>query len=282
MKIRVGFELAYEFVAPTPMVLMLNVHPSRGSDLIKPDQLRMTPALAMSRYVDAFGNICTRLLAPKGELQISADGVVADTGLPDTVDPAAQQHEVAALPHDTLVFLLGSRYCETDQLMIEAWSLFGKTAPGWPRVQAICDFVQSHVRFGYEHARATRTAVDVARERRGVCRDFAHLAITFCRCMNIPARYCTGYLGDIGVVPDADPMDFSAWFEVYLGQRWYTFDARHNTPRIGRVLMARGRDAADVAISTTFGPNMLKRFIVHTDEIAEEAIPFEQRERQAA
>jgi len=221
-------------------------------------------------------------LAPKGELQISADSLVADTGLPDAVDPAARQHEVAELPHDTLVFLLGSRYCETDQLMNEAWSLFGKTAPGWPRVQAICDFVQSHVRFGYEHARATRTAVDVARERRGVCRDFAHLAITFCRCMNIPARYCTGYLGDIGVVPDADPMDFSAWFEVYLGQRWYTFDARHNTPRIGRVLMARGRDAADVAISTTFGPNMLKRFIVHTDEIAEEAIPFEQRERQAA
>ena len=282
MKIRVGFDFAYEFVAPTPMVLMLNVHPSRASDLIKPDHLRIAPTLPMTRYVDAFGNICTRLLAPKGELQISADSLVADTGLPDAVDPAARQHEVAELPHDTLVFLLGSRYCETDQLMNDAWSLFGKTAPGWARVQAICDFVQSHVRFGYEHARATRTAVDVARERRGVCRDFAHLAITFCRCMNIPARYCTGYLGDIGVVPDADPMDFSAWFEVYLGQRWYTFDARHNTPRIGRVLMARGRDAADVAISTTFGPNMLKRFIVHTDEIAEEAIPFEQRERQAA
>jgi transglutaminase-like putative cysteine protease len=208
--------------------------------------------------------------------------VVADTGLPDALDPAARQHEVTALPHHTLMFLLGSRYCETDQLMNEAWSLFGKTAPGWPRVQAICDFVQSHVRFGYEHARATRTAVDVARERRGVCRDFAHLAITFCRCMNIPARYCTGYLGDIGVVPDADPMDFSAWFEVYLGQRWYTFDARHNTPRIGRVLMARGRDAADVAISTTFGPNTLKRFIVHTDEIIEEPLTFEQRARQAA
>jgi transglutaminase-like putative cysteine protease len=282
MKIRVGFELAYEFVAPTPMVLMLNVHPSRASDLIKPDQLRITPTLATTRYVDAFGNICTRGLALKGELQISADGVVADTGLPDAVDAAARQHEVAELPHDTLVFLLGSRYCETDQLMNEAWSLFGKTAPGWPRVQAICDFVQSHVRFGYEHARATRTAVDVARERRGVCRDFAHLAITFCRCMNIPARYCTGYLGDIGVVPDLDPMDFSAWFEVYLGRRWYTFDARHNTPRIGRVLMARGRDAADVAISTTFGPNTLKRFIVHTDEIIEQPVAFKLGDRQAA
>jgi transglutaminase-like putative cysteine protease len=282
MKIRVGFDFAYEFVAPTPMVLMLNVHPSRANDLINPDHLRIAPILPMTRYVDAFGNICTRLLAPKGELQVSADGIVADTGLPDAVDPAARQHEVTELPHDTLVYLLGSRYCETDQLMNEAWSLFGKTAPGWARVQAICDFVQSHVRFGYEHARATRTAVDVARERRGVCRDFAHLAITLCRCMNIPARYCTGYLGDIGAPPDPDPMDFSAWFEVYLGQRWYTFDARHNTPRIGRVLMARGRDAADVAISTTFGPNTLKRFIVHTDEVVEETVPFELRDRQAA
>jgi transglutaminase-like putative cysteine protease len=282
MKIRVGFDFAYEFVAPTPMVLMLNVHPSRASDLIKPDHLRIAPTLPMTRYVDAFGNICTRLLAPKGELQISADSLVADTGLPDAVDPAARQHEVAELPHDTLVFLLGSRYCETDQLMNDAWSLFGKTAPGWARVQAICDFVQSHVRFGYEHARSTRTAIEAARERRGVCRDFAHLAITFCRCMNIPARYCTGYLGDIGAPPDPDPMDFSAWFEVYLGQRWYTFDARHNTPRIGRVLMARGRDAADVAISTTFGPNTLKRFIVHTDEVIEETVPFELRDRVAA
>jgi transglutaminase-like putative cysteine protease len=282
MKIRVGFELAYEFVAPTPMVLMLNVHPSRASDLIKPDHLRIAPTLPMTRYVDAFGNICTRLLTPKGELQISVDGVVADTGLPDAVDPTSRQHEVAELPHDTLVFLLGSRYCETDQLMNEAWSLFGKAAPGWARVQTICDFVQSHIRFGYEHARATRTAIEVARERRGVCRDFAHLAITLCRCMNIPARYCTGYLGDIGAPPDPDPMDFSAWFEVYLGQRWYTFDARHNTPRIGRVLMARGRDAADVAISTTFGLNTLKRFIVHTDEVIEEPATFELRDRQAA
>jgi transglutaminase-like putative cysteine protease len=270
MKIRVGFELAYEFVAPTPMVLMLNVHPSRTIDLIKPDQFRLTPTIPMTRYIDAFGNICTRLLAPKGELKITSDAVLADLGLPDTVEPAAPQHEIAELPHDTLVFLLGSRYCETERLMNEAWSLFGKTPTGWPRVQAICDFVQSHVRFGYQHARSTRTAAEVALERCGVCRDFAHLAIMFCRCMNIPARYCTGYLGDIGVLPDADPMDFSAWFEVYLGGRWYTFDARHNTPRIGRILVARGRDAADVAISTTFGPNTLKRFIVHTDEIIDE------------
>jgi transglutaminase-like putative cysteine protease len=269
MRIRVGFDFLYEFVAPTPMVLMLNVHPSRTVDLIKPDQLRVSPTQPLTRYYDGFGNVCTRLLAPKGELHLFADAVVADSGLHDVVEPSARQHEVAELPHDALVFLLGSRYCETDRLMNEAWARFGKTSLGWPRVQAICDFVHSHVRFGYQHARATKTAAEVSIERRGVCRDFAHLAIALCRCMNIPARYCTGYLGDIGVPPEPDPMDFSAWFEVYLGGRWYTFDARHNTPRIGRIVMARGRDAADVAISTTFGPNTLKRFVVHTDEVAE-------------
>jgi transglutaminase-like putative cysteine protease len=269
MRIRVGFDFLYEFVAPTPMVLMLNVHPSRIVDLIKPDQLRVSPTLPLTRYHDGFGNICSRLLAPKGELHLSADALVADSGLHDVVEPSARQHEVAELPHDALVFLLGSRYCETDRLMNEAWARFGKTPLGWPRVQAICDFVHSHVRFGYQHARATKTAAEVSVERRGVCRDFAHLAIALCRCMNIPARYCTGYLGDIGVPPEPDPMDFSAWFEVYLGGRWYTFDARHNTPRIGRIVMARGRDAADVAISTTFGPNTLKRFVVHTEEVAE-------------
>ena len=283
MKIRVGFEFVYEFLAPTPMVLMLNVHPSRASDLIEPDQLHVTPTLPMTRYTDAFGNICMRLLAPKGDLQLSTDAIVANSGLADAVDPGARQHEVAELPHETLVFLLGSRYCETERLMNQAWSLFGKTPKGWPRVQAICDFVHTHVHFGYQHARATRTAAEVALERRGVCRDFAHLAVTFCRCMNIPARYCTGYLGDIGVPPDPSPMDFSAWFEVYLGDRWYTFDARHNTPRIGRVLMARGRDAADVAISTTFGPNTLKRFIVHSHKIVEELVHLDElMDRQAA
>jgi transglutaminase-like putative cysteine protease len=275
MKIRVGFDFVYEFVAPTPMVLMLNVHPSRVKDLIRMDQLRVSPTLPLTRYQDTFGNICTRLLAPKGELRLSTDALVADTGLPDVVEPFARQHEVAELPHDALMFLLGSRYCETDRLMNEAWSRFGKTPLGWPRVQAICDFVHSHVRFGYQHARATKTAAEVSIERRGVCRDFAHLAITLCRCMNIPARYCTGYLGDIGVPPEPDPMDFSAWFEVYLGGRWHTFDARHNTPRIGRIVMARGRDAADVAISTTFGPNTLKRFVVHTDEVVEEPAQLE-------
>ena len=266
MKIRIGFEITYDFVARTPMMLMLNVHPSRAADIIKPDQLRVSPAVPLTRYLDAFGNVCTRLVAPPGQLDIRTDALVADSGLPDVVEPAARQHEVAELPHDALVFLLASRYCETERLMEAAWSRFGNTPLGWARVQAICDFVHSHVRFGYQHARATKTATDVIIERRGVCRDFAHLAITLCRCMNIPARYCTGYLGDIGVPPEPDPMDFSAWFEVYLGGRWYAFDARHNIPRIGRIVMARGRDAADVAFSTTFGPNVLRRFVVHTDE----------------
>ena len=277
MQIRVGFEMLYEFVGRTPMVLMLNVHPSRALDVIKPDHLRITPSLPVTRYTDMFGNVCTRLVAPPGQVEISTDALVWDSGLPEPVEPNARQHEVAELPHDALVFLLASRYCETDRLMQEAWARFGKTPLGWPRVQAICDFVHSHVRFGYQHARATRTAAEVAVERRGVCRDFAHLAITLCRCMNIPARYCTGYLGDIGVPPEPEPMDFSAWFEVYLAGRWYSFDARHNTPRIGRIVMARGRDAADVAISTTFGPNLLKRFVVHTDEVEPAAVELLER-----
>jgi transglutaminase-like putative cysteine protease len=277
MQIRVGFEMLYEFVGRTPTVLMLNVHPSRAADIIKPDYLRITPAVPVTRYTDAFGNLCTRLVAPPGQIEISTDALIADSGLPEPVEPAARQHEVAELPHDTLVFLLASRYCETDRLMQDAWARFGKTPLGWPRVQAICDFVHSHVRFGYEHARVTKTAADVAVERRGVCRDFAHLAITLCRCMNIPARYCTGYLGDIGVPPEPEPMDFSAWFEVYLGGRWYSFDARHNSPRIGRIVMARGRDAADVAFSTTFGPNVLRRFAVHTDEVVEPQLDLLER-----
>jgi transglutaminase-like putative cysteine protease len=277
MQIRVGFEMVYEFVARTPMVLMLNVHPSRAADIIEPDELRTTPTLPLTRYLDQFGNVCTRLVAPAGELTISTDALIADSGLPDAVELGARQHEIAELPHDTLAFLLGSRYCETERLMEEAWSRFGNTLAGWPRVQAICDFVHSQVHFGYQHARATRTAADVMVERRGVCRDFAHLAITLCRCMNIPARYCTGYLGDIGVPPEPEPMDFSAWFEVYLGGRWHTFDARHNVPRIGWIVMARGRDAADVAFSTTFGPNVLKRFIVRTDEAEPSGIELVER-----
>jgi len=273
MKIRVGYDMTFDCAEATPMVLMLNVHPSRAADLLMPDWMRVSPARSITPYVDSFGNKCVRLLAPKGEINISADTVAIDSGRADAVDLAAEEHAISELPHETLIFLLGSRYCETDRMMQKAWELFGKTPRGWRRVQAVCDFVHHHLEFGYKHAGAMRGAAEAYDVRRGVCRDFAHLAVTLCRCMNIPARYCTGYLGDIGVPQEPDPMDFSAWFEAFVGGRWYTFDARHNTPRIGRVLIARGRDAADVAISTTFGPNVLKKFVVHTDEISDAIVP---------
>ena len=215
-----------------------------------------------------FGNVCTRVMAPPGVVEFKADFEIYDSGKPDEVVPNARQHPIEELPDDALVFLLGSRYCDTQSLSDFAWRTFGASKPGWARVQAICDFVHNHIKFGYPYARDDRTASDAHRERVGVCRDFAHLAITLCRCMNIPARYCTGYLGDIGVPPDTAPMDFSAWFEVFLDGRWLTFDARHNRPRIGRILIAYGRDAADVAISTSFGSSKLTRFKVVTEELA--------------
>jgi transglutaminase-like putative cysteine protease len=219
------------------------------------------------QYRDGFGNWCTRLKAPAGRFRIWADTIVNDSGQPEEAAPLAQQIAPEDLPEETLVFLLGSRYCETDQLSDVAWRLFEHTPMGWGRVQAICDFVHRHVTFGYEYASPTKTALDTYKEGRGVCRDYAHLAIALCRCMNIPARYCTGYLGDIGVPPVAAPMDFAGSFEAYLGHRWYTFDPRNNARRIGRVLIARGRDAADVAINTTFGPNTLETFFVRTEEV---------------
>jgi transglutaminase-like putative cysteine protease len=269
MKIRIGYEVIYECPQPTPMILTLSVHYSRVSDVIIPDHLIAEPSVPLTAYRDSFGNWCSRIVAPKGQVRLSADGLVKDTGQPDPVFPQARQTPVQELPDETLLFLLGSRYCETDVLSHTAWNLFGKSSTGWERVQAICDFVHQHITFGYEHARFTKTAWEAFQERTGVCRDYTHLAIAFCRCMNIPARYCTGYLGDIGVPPPYGPMDFAAWFEVYLDGNWYTFDARNTTPRIGRVLIARGRDAADVAISSTFGPNTLKSFKVRTDEVSE-------------
>ncbi len=267
MQIRIGYELLYAFPQPTPMVLALNIHFSRVSDLVIPDNIITTPAVPISGYRDMFGNWCSRIVAPPGDMRISTDALINDSGLPDPVAPDAVQHAVENLPTETLIYLLGSRYCETDRLSETAWALFGKTRPGWPRVQAICDFVHDHLSFGYEHASATRTALETYKERRGVCRDYTHLAITLCRCLNIPARYCTGYLGDIGVPAAPEPMDFSTWFEAYLGGRWLVFDPRHRRPRIGRVLIAQGRDAADVPISNTFGPNKLKSFKVWTDEV---------------
>ena len=269
MKIRIGYELIYECPQPTPMILTLNVHYTRVSDIIVPDHLIADPPVPLSAYRDSFGNWCSRIVAPAGLLRLSTDALVRDSGQPDVIVPHARQTPVEELPDETLLFLLGSRYCETDRLSETAWQLFGRSPTGWARVQAICDFVHGHISFGYEHARASKSALEVFHERTGVCRDFAHLAVALCRCMNIPARYCTGYLSDIGEPPPYGAMDFAGWFEAFLDGRWYTFDARNNTPRIGRVLIARGRDAADCAISSTFGPNTLKSFKVRTEEVIE-------------
>lgn len=268
LEIAVGFEMEFSCVHDTPMILMLNIHYSRASDLVRPDQLVTWPAVQSQAYRDIFGNWCSRIVAPAGKMLLSAAAQVRDTGHADMQALWAEQVPVENLPEEALVFLLGSRYCETDQLAEIAWSHFGNGPTGWARVQAICDFVHQHIEFGYHHARRTRTAWDAYTERQGVCRDYAHLAIAFCRCMNIPARYCTGYLGDIRIPQVPGPMDFAGWFEAYLGDRWYTFDARNNTPRIGRVLMARGRDACDVALANTFGPVTLDRFVVRAEEVA--------------
>ncbi len=268
MKLRIGYELRYHFPQPTPVVVLLNVHYSRVSDLERPDNVIVSPSAPISGYRDGFGNWCTRFLAPAGDLTITTDALIRDSGAPDPQALDAQQCPVEDLPEEALVFLLPSRFCESDRMLDLAWSLFGHIAPGWGRVQAICDFAHNHIRFDYNAARATRTACEGYEEQVGVCRDFAHLALAFCRALNIPARYCTGYLGDVGTPPPYPPGDFAAWIEVWLGGRWHTFDPRNNTPRIGRVLMARGRDAADVAIAMTFGPNQLTGFRVWTDEVA--------------
>jgi transglutaminase-like putative cysteine protease len=272
VQLRIGYEFIYSFPQPTPIILLVNVHESRAHDIIVPECLTAEPSVPVTGYRDAFGNQCKRVLAPAGRLRLAADGVIRDDGLPDEVVPDAWQDPVQDLPEDTLVFLLASRYCETELLSQTAWQLFGGTTPGYPRVQAICDYVHNHIAFDYQNARPTRTAAEAYEERTGVCRDYAHLAIAFCRCMNIPARYCTGYLGDVGMPPPYPPGDFAAWFEAWIGGRWHIFDPRNNVPRQSRILMARGRDACDVAIATTFGPNMLESFRVWTDEIPEGTI----------
>jgi transglutaminase-like putative cysteine protease len=272
MFIRIGYELVYQLPQATPMILTLNVHYSRSADLIQPDHVATLPAVPLSMYRDGTGNWCTRLVAPPGSFHIRSDAIIADSGVAEPAFPHAPEHPVPELPDDTLVYLLASRYCETEHLTPIAWNLFGNTAPGWPRVQAICDYVHRHIAFDYQAARPTKTAWEVYLEGRGVCRDYAHLAISLCRCLNIPARYCTGYLGDIGVPPMDAPMDFAGWFEAYLGGEWHTFDPRNNQRRIGRVLIARGRDAVDVAITMTFGPNQLTGFKVWT--FAQETAAF--------
>ena len=265
--LRIGYELAYSCPQPTPMILCLHVHSSTVSRLRRPDHVITMPSIPVAGYRDGFGNWCSRIVAPQGDILISTDTIIEVSDEPEAMAPTARQTPVEELPDDTLVFLLGSRYCDTDKLSNIAWQLFDKGPTGWARVQAICDFVHSHIRFGYEYSSATRTAAEAFNDQVGVCRDYAHLAISFCRAMNIPARYCAGYLSDVGTPPPYGTMDFAAWFEAYLDGAWHVFDPRNNARRIGRVLMARGRDASDVAISTAFGPNILQRFLVRADEV---------------
>jgi transglutaminase-like putative cysteine protease len=267
MLIRLGYDIEFNIPQPVAIVALLGVHPSRLSDLREPDEPHIEPTVKAERFLDRFGNRCTRFLAPAGNLRLWNSTLIRDPGERDAVNFQARQHPVHELPVDLLPYLMNSRYCEVDRLSNVASNLFGYTAHGWERVQAIVNWVHNNVQFGYQYARPTRTALDVYTERVGVCRDFQHLAIALCRCLHIPARYVTGYLGDIGVPASASPMDFSAWFEVYLEGRWWTFDARHNQPRIGRVLMATGLDAADVAITTSFGMAGLAKFSVTTYEV---------------
>ncbi len=275
MLIRLGYEIEFNIPQPVAVVTLLNVHPSRERDLREPDEVHFEPAVSMERFIDRFGNRCTRFCAPQGNIRLWSSTLVEDSGQREPINWLAQQQPVGELPIDILPFLVNSRYCEVDRLSSIATSLFGNTAPGWTRVQAIVNWVNWNVQFGYQHARATRTALEVFNERVGVCRDFQHLAIALCRCMHVPARYATGYLGDIGVPAALSPMDFSAWFEVYLDGKWWTFDARHNEPRIGRILMATGLDASDVAMTTAYGIAELTKFVVLTSEVSD-SLPFHQ------
>jgi transglutaminase-like putative cysteine protease len=267
MRIRIGYDIVTRQSAPTPMVLLLHVRPEVAPALVQPDDLRLTPEIPVHYFTDGFGNKSTRLVAPPGSLRLTADTVIEVSGQPDPADPNAIQHPIEELPDECLPFLLASRYCEVDKLSGFAWEKFGDTAPGWGRVQAVCDFVHNHVTFGYQYARSTKTAGDVLEEGQGVCRDYQHLAVTLCRALGVPARYTSGYLGSIRVPDDGSPMDFSAWFQAYLGGRWWDFDARYNTPRIGRTLMSAGRDAADTALLTTFGRHELEKFEVFCEEV---------------
>lgn len=273
MLIKYGFDIAITVQQPTPLITLLDVTDERRADIVRETNLSTLPSVAAATYRDPFGNFCRRMVAPKGTFRLTREGTIRDSGKTDLVDPSLAEVPVQELPTDVLVYLLGSRYCETDRLSDMAWKRFGRLKPGWERVEAIADFVHERLKFGYQFARATRTAAEAYQERIGVCRDYAHLTIALCRCLNIPARYVNGYLGDIGVPVDPAPMDFSAWCEVYLGGRWCTFDARHNKPRIGRIVIARGRDATDVPLIHTFGQHTLAHFKVWTDEIEAKGKP---------
>jgi transglutaminase-like putative cysteine protease len=266
MLIRYGYEITIQCAQPTALVCLLSINEERAADIRAPETIFTNPAIPTTTYRDMFSNVCRRMVAPAGDLTIWGDATIWDSGQIDRANFGAREIAVPDLPDECLVYLMGSRYCETDKLSQAAWDLFGNVPPGWGRVQAVCDFVNKHIHFDYLQARSTRTAFEAFNERVGVCRDFAHLALTLCRCLNIPARYINGHLGDIGV-PVVDPMDFSAWIEVFLEGEWYTFDPRNNMPRIGRIVVARGRDATDIPLINSFGPHLLKGFRVWTYEV---------------
>lgn len=266
MLIRAGYSVSFTCGAPTPLLLLLRVRAERVNDLVHPENFQVFPAVPFRIYFDRFGNTCTRLVAPPGQISFTNEFLIQDSGQPERQPVGARQNAIDEMPDDVLMFLMGSRYCDTQRLLSIAWDLFGDIPEGWARVEAILNYTHNRLTFGYGFARDSRTASEAFEEGVGVCRDFAHLAITLCRCMNIPARYCTGYLGDIGVPRDPAPMDFSAWFEVFLDGTWHAVDARHNTPRIGRIVMARGLDATDAAISIAFGSALLTQFSVITEE----------------
>jgi transglutaminase-like putative cysteine protease len=270
MRIRYGFDIEIDVSQPTTILTAFDVEARRRGDIVWERPLLTDRVARIELYTDIFGNRCRRIQATPGTVRLAMEGVIEASQKPDPTTANAEAVPVSHLPIETLPFLLGSRYCETDHLTEFAWNQFGRIKGGWARVQAICDYVHNRLSFGYEHARPTRTAVEAYNERVGVCRDFTHLAVALCRCVNIPARYCNGYLGDIGVVPDPAPMDFNAWFEAYIGNSWYTFDARHNIPRVGRILVACGRDAMDIPILQTFGPHSLRSFQVITEEIPQD------------
>ena len=272
MLIRYGYELEFFCPQPVMMVCLLDTHTDFIQHVKWQGPFQTSVAVECEIYRDAHGNDVRRFMAPAGTLRITRDQVYETDGKVDPVVWDAKEVPLHEVPGHYLVYLLGSRYCETDKLSNIAWNLFGNVAPGWQRVQAICDFVNNHLTFGYQYARATRTAFEAYEERVGVCRDFAHLAVTLCRCMNIPTRYANGFLGDIGIPPDPAPMDYNAWMEVYLDHKWWIFDARHNVPRIGRITVSRGRDATDIPLATSFGPHFLNLFKVWTDEVGEDIL----------
>ncbi|MGB8817655.1 MAG: transglutaminase family protein [Rhizobiaceae bacterium] len=268
MLIRIGFEIIVSCQAPVPMLMALSTHSQFPGRIIGKDMVRSSNTAPLSEYLDGFGNRITRTVAPAGKTTYWSDCVVEVDGSLDHVPVGARQHRVEDLPNETLNFLTASRYGDSDRLTEAAWKLFGATPEGWERVRAISNFVHNHVTFGYKFGRPDKTAYNVFCEKTGVCRDFAHLGVGLCRAMNIPARYVSGYLGDIGV-PDAGFDDFCAWFEVFLDGEWHTVDARYNVPRIGRIVMVRGTDASDVAMITSFGAYDMPSFRVWTTEMPE-------------